>query len=1168
MLPAQIPDPQRISRGTVVSKDKLVSYAPRSDSLRGTEDKMVEIQLMPLSAGTCGNSLLEGNALGCEEDDDLDIKPFIPRFTWLKHLGARLISVIRQGKWVKNIDDGFSQRLIDFPCRRINNGQKSYRQAGLKADNDRYAVYTKDLRNAVCNQRYTIFTFIPQILFEQFKHFSNFCFLLLSLSQIVPTLKVGPFYSYMGPLVFVIGITLIKESIDDFKRYQRDKEVNEEKIVRLKSDGSGETEDVRAMDIRVGDLIQLGSNDRIPADCIFLQTSDASNQTYVRTDQLDGETDWKLRRPPALTSDLTLEELSNLDACTFIDGPKKDIYDFTGRVSVRRSHRASELSSNSSYTNSFRTKVEGFGLENTLWANCIVTQGNVIGMVIYAGTETRASLNTNKPDTKFGLLDEEIDWNTKLCSLVLLCCCMILTGFNIEKFTWWTLITLWRFIVVLSYIIPSSLRVNLDFAKLLFSMRIQHDQEIAGTIMRNTGIPEELGRIDYLLTDKTGTLTQNEMIFKKIRVATGEFNSNDMARLQHCVRSRMKGLTIDTDKRRKKVTEESVFNAILALAVCHNVTPITTDEGRWSLQAASPDEVALVKFAAEVGIKLVDRDDSEINVVQTNKTSDVNIDISNTREDGTKLLFDVVACFPFTSTSKRMGILVRDQQTNELWYYLKGADVVMAERISCKGSGWLQEEVETYARSGLRTLVMARKFIKEDEYRGWAEKYEKAKASMHDREAKIRRVVDLLETKMELLALTGVEDKLQENVEETLEALRHGNVKVWMLTGDKVETAICIAISTSLKGRHQGLYVMDAQNGIETEQDAMSKLREYAASRVTETVLVLDGYILGWMIKEENVKYFIEAVASAPAVVCCRCSPTQKADVVAAIKKYTGKRTAAIGDGGNDVSMIQSAHIGIGIVGKEGKQASLCADVSVLQFCSIRRLMLWHGRNAYLSSARMATFVIHRGLIISIIQVIFSSLFYFVAVPIFQGMLMVGYSTVFTMFPVFALCLDTELPSHTVFMYPELYASLRTDKRLSNKIFLEWLWKSIYQGTAIMLMALELFSGKYLNIVAITFTALILSELLNVASEVHHWHEFMIMAEVLSLYLYAYAMLILRSYFDVSFIFSYEFLWKLVAIVAVSWMPVHIVKIVRKCVKPPTAAKLLDDPELDRLNFA
>lgn len=1109
----------------------------------------------------------ENSLLVEEEPDDLELIPSAPRFfvPCLKICSS-------------NRSDAYSHRLVFFPWRRIQSMYPRYVQAGIN-EHGMHANYISDEKNIVCNQRYSLWTFIPKILFEQFKHFSNFCFLLLSLSQLIPVLNVGPWYSYLGPLIFVLGITLVKESIDDLKRHRRDKEVNGELFSRLKPGGGGELEQICSKDIRIGDIMQIESNQRIPADCLFLHTSEPSNTTYVRTDQLDGETDWKLRRPPTLTSHYTLAELADLDAVLRIEKPKKDIYDFKGRISLRPTNRTSETSGHSTGTRATgtpftnpRCKTEGVGLENTLWSNCIVTQGNVYGLVMYAGSESRATLNTSKPDTKFGLLDDEVDWNTKLCSLVLLACCILLTGLNVERLAWWTIITWWRFVVVLSYIIPSSLRVNLDLAKLLYSVRIQRDAEIPGTIMRNTGIPEELGRIEYLLSDKTGTLTQNEMIFKKIRVPAAEFRVDDIGRLQHFVRNREKnklGLT-EMDRKKKGHTEECVYNAILALGLCHTVTPITNDAGSWDLQAASPDEVALVKFAADCGIKLLSRDDHEITVQLPTKNPDLALDFAGVDTDqtgssdalrgsGARMTFDVIACFPFTSQSKRMGIFVRDRQTGELTYYLKGADVVMTDRISRKGSGWLQEEVETYARTGLRTLVMARKIIKEEEYKEWVKKYNAAKNSMQDRETKIRRVVDLLETKMELLALTGVEDKLQECVEETLEGLRYGGVKIWMLTGDKVETAICIAISTSLKGRHQELCVLDMNHGVDSQEEAIRRLREFSTARVTETVLVLDGFVLGWMLLEENVKHFIEVVCNAPAVVCCRCSPTQKADVVTAIKKYTGKRTAAIGDGGNDVSMIQAAHIGIGIVGKEGKQASLSADVSVLKFSHIRRLMLWHGRNGYLSSARLATFVIHRGLIISIIQVIFSSLFYFVAVPIFQGMLMVGYSTVFTMFPVFALCLDYELPEHTVFMYPELYASLRTEKRLSNKIFLEWLWKSIWQATSIMLLSILLFVGKWVNIVSITFTALILSELLNVSSEVHNWNEFMIMAEVLSVYLYAYAMLILRSYFDVSFIFSAEFIYKLLIIVTVSWLPIHIVKIVRRCVKPPNAAKLMDD---------
>ena len=161
-----------------------------------------------------------------------------------------------------------------------------------------------------------------------------------------------------------------------------------------------------------------------------------------------------------------------------------------------------------------------------------------------------------------------------------------------------------------------------------------------------------------------------------------------------------------------------------------------------------------------------------------------------------------------------------------------------------------------------------------------------------------------------------------------------------------------------------------------------------------------------------------------PAVVCCRCSPTQKADVTYLIKAVTGKRICAIGDGGNDVSMIQAAHVGIGIVGKEGKQASLAADFSITQFSHLARLLLWHGRNSYKRSAKLSQFVFHRGLIISVMQAVFSALFYFAPIAIYQGMLVVGYATVYTMAPVFSLVLDKDVSQDTAMLYPELYKEL------------------------------------------------------------------------------------------------------------------------------------------------
>ena len=268
---------------------------------------------------------------------------------------------------------------------------------------------------------------------------------------------------------------------------------------------------------------------------------------------------------------------------------------------------------------------------------------------------------------------------------------------------------------------------------------------------------------------------------------------------------------------------------------------------------------------------------------------------------------------------------------------------------------------------------------------------------MTDREAQVRKVVESLEHDMEFLGITGVEDKLQEDVCNTLETLRDAGVQVWMLTGDKIETATCIAISAGIKSNQQDVFIMK-----ELTDPVEIKEKLNAFSNTYNKVLIIDGITLGVAL-EKCYQTFFESACKAPAVVCCRCSPTQKAIVTEGIKKVTKKKTCAIGDGGNDVGMIQAADVGIGIEGKEGKQAALAADYSVLKFKYLTRLLLFHGRLSYKRSAVLSQFVIHRGLTISVIQLLFSCLFYSLSIPIYGGVLMLGYSTVFTMFPVFCL---------------------------------------------------------------------------------------------------------------------------------------------------------------------
>ena len=248
--------------------------------------------------------------------------------------------------------------------------------------------------------------------------------------------------------------------------------------------------------------------------------------------------------------------------------------------------------------------------------------------------------------------------------------------------------------------------------------------------------------------------------------------------------------------------------------------------------------------------------------------------------------------------------------------------------------------------------------------------------------------------------------------------------------------------------------------------------------------------------------------------------------------------------------------MGIGIEGLEGKQASLAADFSLVKFCHVKRLMLWHGRNSYTRTARLSQFVIHRGLIISIIQAVFSAIFYFATIAIYSGWLVVGYSTVYTMLPVFSLVLDEDVDAKTAFMYPELYKELQKGRRLCLRTFLTWVFKSIYQGGIIMMLAASMFDNDYLHIVSITFTALILTELLMVCFEVQKWHIIMVVAQVLSVLSYISSFYLLPTYFDVAFIFTNEFWWRVIIITLISCVPVSIGKYVQRKLSPPVYVKV------------
>ncbi|XP_043364176.1 probable phospholipid-transporting ATPase IIB isoform X7 [Dermochelys coriacea] len=919
-------------------------------------------------------------------------------------------------------------------------------------------------RNAIKNQKYNIFTFIPGVLYEQFKFFLNLYFLIVSCSQFVPALKIGYLYTYWAPLGFVLAVTMVREAVDEFRRYQRDKEMNSQLYSKLTIRGKVQ---VKSSDIQVGDLIIVEKNQRIPSDMVFLRTSEKT--------------------------------------------------------------------------------------------------GTVIGVVIYTGKETRSVMNTSNPKNKVGLLDLELNQLTKALFLALVALSIVMVTLQGFVGPWYR--NLFRFLLLFSYIIPISLRVNLDMGKAAYGWMIMKDDNIPGTVVRTSTIPEELGRLVYLLTDKTGTLTQNEMIFKRLHLGTVSYGTDTMDEIQNHIinsysqmHSQSSGNSTSSTPSRKvqssapkvrKTVSSRIHEAVKAIALCHNVTPVYeshagvtgeteyaevdqnfSDENR-TYQASSPDEVALVQWTESVGLTLVNRDLTSMQL----KTP-----------GGQILTYYILQVFPFTSESKRMGIIVRDESTGEVTFYMKGADVAMSTIVQY--NDWLEEECGNMAREGLRTLVVAKKSLTEEQYQDFENRYNQAKLSIHDRALKVAAVVESLEREMELLCLTGVEDQLQADVRPTLEMLRNAGIKIWMLTGDKLETATCIAKSSHLVSRTQDIHVF---RPVSSRGEAHLELNAFR--RKHDCALVISGDSLEVCLKYYEHE-FVELACQCPAVVCCRCSPTQKAHIVKLLQHHTGKRTCAIGDGGNDVSMIQAADCGIGIEGKEGKQASLAADFSITQFKHIGRLLMVHGRNSYKRSAALGQFVMHRGLIISTMQAVFSSVFYFASIPLYQGFLMVGYATIYTMFPVFSLVLDQDVKPEMALLYPELYKDLTKGRSLSFKTFLIWVLISIYQGGILMYGALLLFESEFVHVVAISFTALILTELLMVALTIRTWHWLMVVAEFFSLGCYVASLAFLNEYFDVAFIMTVTFLWKVSAITVVSCLPLYILKYLKRKFSPPSYSKL------------
>jgi phospholipid-translocating ATPase len=515
-------------------------------------------------------------------------------------------------------------------------------------------------------------------------------------------------------------------------------------------------------------------------------------------------------------------------------------------------------------------------------------------------------------------------------------------------------------------------------------------------IPKTWNISDDLGQIEYIFSDKTGTLTQNIMEFRRCTINGVAYGLGDTeaaigAKLRDneaAADSARITQKIDLEKARSDMLNkqrelfdhkyinpnstfvdpqlfddiaqqdeqsQSVVHFFSALALCHTVLPELPDPDNnpnlIDYKAQSPDEAALVATARDMGFTFVEREKD--NVV---------VDIMG--EQRSMTLLNVLE---FNSTRKRMSVIMQNPLDGKIVLLCKGADSVIYERLAQDIQGdpdtvesqkRVREEtldhLALFANEGLRTLCIASRMLDEDEYKQWAARYHAASNAISNRDEQIESVCEEIECNLTLIGGTAIEDKLQVGVPDTIAVLAEAGIKIWVLTGDKVETAINIGFACNLLTKDMLLISVNARSEEETVEQLANALNEVGEkSKTQKCALVIDGESLKYALEGGCKQELLNLGTQCRAVICCRVSPMQKAKVVNMVKKGLKVMTLAIGDGANDVSMIQEANVGVGISGEEGRQAVMASDYAIAQFSYLGKLLLVHGRWSYLRTSEM-----------------------------------------------------------------------------------------------------------------------------------------------------------------------------------------------------------------------
>ncbi|KAI6206385.1 Phospholipid-transporting ATPase [Aphelenchoides besseyi] len=918
----------------------------------------------------------------------------------------------------------------------------------------RLSNYKKFPTNKISTSKYTWFTFLPKNLWEQFQRWANIYFCII----------VGIKYLGMIPLTVILLMTAVKDGIEDWRRKRADYRLNHNTVHVWDSTKRRFRKTLWEL-VLVGDLVHVSSDEKLPADIVLIRSSDPEGCVFVETSNLDGENNLKQK----VVNDTF--DPSNLYIRVMCNPPD---------------NRLNHISGNLIYETGETDKVSK---ENVILRGCqIRNTAFAEGIVIYTGKETKLMLSNGSVKYKRSSLERITNYFILFCVLLLIflvvsggVCSMIwLKEFGAHS-------KLIPFVVLFTHSPIKDGFINMGAYILVYQVyETEAKNRRRSTLRRRNSsitvappivisadddtpqisiqLQKELAAASTMSADRSAkfyfmlnmTVCNTVMVRQKQKVDDVEFGymednvynvgnsaffvQTDGLQTATTATPHTAGLTPNSSSKQFAFAPAELLKRIGSLSkifqrrrTIANATAVLENN---NFDAESPDELALVKAADAYGFTLVSRSATDIRVRLPNTSPPFSDTI---HEDEIEL--EILKILPFDSDRKRMSVIVKFE--DQILLLCKGADEQVLPNLDPVNNDSALVEMNrqilaNYGRVGLRTLCMAMRVVPEAEFNEWLETRELVEDVCEDDSNELMSETSKrIETKLQLLGVTAIEDRLQPGVAEAIDDLRRAGIQVWVLTGDKCETAINIAKSCHLFNSQLEIWTFHSLDDV---RGCPSEPKYFNAVFSSDIIKLM---------KEGNPEIF-NLIPRCAAIVCYRMTPAEKAEVVKAVKKKLKGKTLAIGDGANDVPMILSADVGIGISGREGLQAVMASDFAISRFRFLRKLLLVHGHWNYYRLSNAILYFLDKNAVFVLIMFWeqlfngFSSGFYID--PIYSLL----YPIIFTSVqPMVYSIFDQDVERDQLLRYPHLYEQGREGQLCTFKSFAINMIDSFWQSAVI-----------------------------------------------------------------------------------------------------------------------